>query len=167
MSSASRRPDVAWRAAFGWASAAAAQAGGGDYHARFEELCGRCHGHSGPFARETLEIVEDRLVGRATGRPVEAFLRRHPGGLSSADSRMFHDVMYRQVQSGGVYRQRCAICHGRAVEMAARDLAIIDGHLVVRYGGRSVRELLGEHGRLEPDEIDIVHQALSEIVGTR
>lgn len=145
-----------------WQSQAPAQAGEPDSHARFEALCGECHGHSGPFARDQLEIVDGRLVGRSSGRPVEAFLRRHPGGLSSADIRLFHDVMYRQVQSGGVFAERCAICHGRAVELAATDLIVSDGVLLMRYSGMPVRDILRGHGRLGPEEIEIVYRALFE-----
>ncbi len=145
-----------------WQSRASAQADEQDSHARFEALCGECHGHSGPFARDHLEIADGRLVGRSSGRPVEAFLRRHPGGLSSTDIRLFHDVMYRQVESGGIFAERCAICHGRAVELAAANLIITDGVLLMRYSGMPVRDILRDHGRLRPEEIEFVYRALFE-----
>ena len=145
-----------------WQSRVSAQADEPDSHARFEALCGQCHGHSGPFARDRLEIVDGRLVGRSSGRPVEAFLRRHPGGLSSADIRLFYDAMYRQVQSGGIFAERCAICHGRAVELAATNLIVTDGVLLMRYSGMPVRDILRVHGRLRPEEIEFVYQALFE-----
>lgn len=145
----------------------AAMADGIEYHTRFEAQCGRCHGHSGPFARDRLEIVDGRLVGRGTVRPVESFLRRHPGGLSEADIEMYRQVMYRQVEAGGVFADRCAVCHGRAVELAAAHLALANDVLLIRYRGIPVEDFLKGHGRLEAREIDIVYRALRDIVETR
>ncbi len=149
------------------APSAAAQSDGVDYHRRFESLCGPCHGHSGPFARHSLEIVNGTLVGRTTGVPVQRFLRRHPGGLTQADIARFRDVMHRQVEAGGVFQDRCAICHGRAVELAAANLVFANGDLLIRYSRVPVRGYLANHGRLEPREIEIVHQALLEAVARR
>lgn len=147
--------------------AGAAQSDDSDYHSRFHALCGRCHGHSGPFARDRLAIVNGELVGRATGRPVERFLRRHPGGLSTADITLFRDVMQRQVEAGSLFQDNCAICHGRAVELAAANLGISEGELRIRYSGKSVRDFLAGHGRLGDREIEIVHRALYEITEGR
>ena len=150
-----------------WILAGPAQSDEAGYHSRFEALCGRCHGHSGPFARDRLAIVDGQLVGRATGRRVEGFLRRHPGGLSAADIALFRDVMRRQVEAGGVFQDRCAICHGQAVELAAANLAIFESELRIRYSGEAVRDYLTGHGRLDDREIEIVHQALYEITKGR
>ena len=137
------------------------------YHARFEAECGRCHGHSGAFSRDRLEIVDGQLVGRESGRLVERFLQRHPGGLTPADITLFRDVMYRQVEAGGLFREQCAICHGRAVELAAANLGITDGVLIIRYDKTPVRDFLATHGRLNEREIEIVHRALYEITDGR
>lgn len=137
------------------------------YHARFEAECGRCHGHSGAFSRDRLEIVDGQLVGRESGRLVERFLQRHPGGLTPADITLFRDVMYRQVEAGGVFREQCAICHGRAVELAAANLGITDGVLLIRYDRTPVRDFLANHGRMNEREIEIVHRALYEITDGR
>ncbi len=150
-----------------WISAGPAHSDEADYHTRFEAECGRCHGHSGPFARDRLSIVDGVLVGLATGRPVERFLRRHPGGLAPADIALFHDVMRRQVEAGGLFQDNCAICHGQAVELAAANLAILEGELRIRYSGETVRAFLTGHGRLDDREIEIVHRALYEITAGR
>ena len=150
-----------------WTLAGTAQSEESDYHSRFHALCGRCHEHSGPFARDRLAIVDGVLVGRATNRPVERFLRRHPGGLSAADITLFRDVMQRQVEAGSLFQDKCAICHGRAVELAAANLAVADGVLRIRYSGDAVRDYLTGHGRLNNREIDIVHRALREITEGR
>ncbi|MDH3664441.1 MAG: hypothetical protein OEU92_31245, partial [Alphaproteobacteria bacterium] len=42
----------------------AAQSQPVDPHMLFEEQCGRCHGHAGTFARETLTIEDGEVVGR-------------------------------------------------------------------------------------------------------
>lgn len=150
-----------------WPLAGPARSQEPDYHSRFESECGRCHGHSGPFARASLEIVDGRLVGRATGAPVEQFLQRHPGGLAPADIARFGEVLRRQVEAGGVFSERCAICHGRAVELAAANLAVRDGVLLIRYSGVPVRDYLATHGRLDARDIDIVHRALQDIAARR
>ena len=137
------------------------------YHARFEAECGRCHGHSGGFSRDRLEIVDGQLVGRERGRLVERFLQRHPGGLTPADITLFRDVMYRQVEAGGLFREQCAICHGRAVELAAANLGITDGVLLIRYDRTPVRDFLTIHGPLNEREIEIVYRALYEITDGR
>ena len=150
-----------------WMIAGTVQSDESDYHSRFHALCGGCHAHSGPFARGRLAIVDGQLVGRATGRPVERFLRRHPGGLSTAEIALFRDVMQRQVEAGSLFQDKCAICHGRAVELAAANLGISEGELRIRYNGETVRDFLTDHGRLDDREIEIVHRALYEITAGR
>ena len=155
---------IALTSFFPAATALAQEAG---YHARFEAECGRCHGHSGAFARDRLEIVDGQLVGRESGRLVERFLEGHPGGLTQADIALFRDVMYRQVEAGGLFREKCAVCHGRAVELAAANLGITEGVLIIRYNKTPVRDFLTSHGRLSVREIEIVHRALYEITDGR
>ena len=147
--------------------AGTAQSDETDYHSRFHALCGRCHEHSGPFARDRLAVVDGELVGRATGRPIESFLRRHPGGLTAADIALFGSVMQRQVEAGSLFQDKCAICHGRAVELAAAHLGISNGVLRIRYSGDAVRDFLAVHGRLNDREVEIVHRALYEITEGR
>ena len=43
----------------------------------FKEKCAGCHGSAAAFARESLEMREGVLSGRASGRPVRDYLQRH------------------------------------------------------------------------------------------
>jgi len=47
----------------------------------FKEKCSECHGSASEFARKALTLRNGVLVGRASQRPVQDYLRRH-GGLA-------------------------------------------------------------------------------------
>lgn len=47
----------------------------------FKEKCSECHGAASEFARKALLMKDGTLTGRASGRPVQDYLRRH-GGLA-------------------------------------------------------------------------------------
>jgi len=47
----------------------------------FMEKCSRCHGSASNFARQALAMKDDSLIGRASQRPVQDYLRSH-GGLA-------------------------------------------------------------------------------------
>lgn len=47
----------------------------------FKENCSGCHGSASEFARQSLLLRDGVLTGRASGRPVQDYLRRH-GGLA-------------------------------------------------------------------------------------
>lgn len=49
----------------------------------FKQNCASCHGPASEFARRSLTLREGVLTGRASGRPVEQYLRTH-GGLPPA-----------------------------------------------------------------------------------
>ena len=48
----------------------------------FRERCAGCHGNAAEFARQSLAMKDGQLIGRASQRPVQDYLRRH-GGLAS------------------------------------------------------------------------------------
>lgn len=52
---------------------------------RFRTHCAGCHGSAAEFARRSLALRNDVLIGKATGRPVVQTLREH-GGLAPADA---------------------------------------------------------------------------------
>lgn len=47
----------------------------------FKEKCSECHGSASDFARKALAMQDGTLIGRASQRPVQDYLRRH-GGLA-------------------------------------------------------------------------------------
>ena len=58
--------------------------------------------------------------------------------------------------SGGVYRNKCLHCHGRAVGFVRGRIALEDGRLVGRNSGRDIATFLQSHGRLQGDELATV-----------
>ena len=141
----------------------AAPASALDFHALFEARCLACHGHAGPFVREYLRLDGDRVT-RGNGRPLAPFLARHSGGLSDEEIALFLRVFARQIASGGLYRDRCEICHDRARELARLELVIREGRLVGRYTGRDIAGFLTWHGRLDAAEAALMTEALIEIL---
>jgi hypothetical protein len=132
-----------------------------DPHALFEQRCGRCHGHAGELARDKLAIVGDTLRGRSSGQELVPFLRRHGGGVNTAEAAALLDMFTRQVEAGGLFQERCRICHDPASGFARRTLIIDDdGRLRGRYTGNDIAEFLARHGRLRPEAIDPVVRML-------
>ena len=148
-------------------SAPAGQAGEPDFHALFENRCLSCHGHAGPFVRETLVMRDGVLTGRS-GRPVETVLRRHAGGLDEAERALFIEVFEKQLAAGGLYEARCRFCHDRARDFARLELIEREGVLLGRYSGRDIAGFLNTHARLTPAEAAALTEALRGVLaGTR
>lgn len=129
----------------------APMAGAADFHQLFEERCLNCHGHSGPFVSQTLQIDEGRIVGRS-GQPVTEFLQTHAGGLDDDTLALFLRNFRHQIESGSLFRTKCMTCHDRAYEFTRLNLSLKDGTLVGRYTGRNIADFLRTHGRLTPEE---------------
>ena len=131
-----------------------------DFHELFEERCAGCHGHAGNFARTSLELVEGKLRGRESGRAIAPFLRTHRGGLDAEQAALFTAVFAEQVESGGLFFERCAICHQRARSLVRGRLILEDGRLRGRYSGYDIRTFLEGHGRSTPEEAALFYDAL-------
>ena len=142
-------------------------AGALDYHELFEARCGACHGHAGDLARATLVIVDGALEGRETGHDIRAFLPTHYGGLSTAEAAVLHDMLFRQVEAGGFFKERCAICHLRARDLAKASLIVVGDTLRGRYSGRDMAAFLPGHGRLDAEEAAFIHDVLLRIAQGR
>ena len=138
-----------------------------DFHELFERRCAACHGHAGDFARESLVIVEGELRGRESGRPVRAFLATHRGGLAPETAALFTEVLFRQVESGGLFQTHCAICHVRARDLVQARLIVVDGRLLGRYSGADMGVFLRGHGRATEEEADRLYDALLGIARGR
>lgn len=135
-------------------------ASGLDFHALFESRCGGCHGHAGPFVSASLARRDNRLVSRRTGTDVRQFLAGHFGNPSEAERDLLLRGFALQVESGGLYRRKCYICHKDAKSLARLELILRDELLVGRYSGRSIAAFLEHHGRLAPDERAVIHRML-------
>ncbi len=138
-----------------------------DYHDLFEARCGACHEHAGDLARDTLIVVDGKLVGRETDNDIRTFLSAHYGGLSVDESAVLYDMLFRQVAAAGFFRERCSICHLRARDLAKANLIAVGSELRGRYSGRDMAAFLPGHGRLDAEEADFIHDALLRIVRGR
>lgn len=133
-----------------------------DPHAVFEKRCSRCHEqHGGDFAQKTLTLTPDgKLLGKKTAVRVEEFLADHFGKPSEYDIAALVDMFTRQLRSGGLFKQKCRVCHTNAKRLARTKLMLRDGQLVGRFTARKMREFLARHGRLEGDEVETIRAML-------
>ena len=138
-----------------------------DFHALFEERCAGCHGHAGGFARETLVLEAGALRGRESGRAIAPFLRTHRGGLSAEETALFTAVFVEQIESGGLFLERCAVCHRRARGLVKGHLILEEGRLRGRYSGYDTRAFLEGHGRATAKEAALLYDALLGIARGR
>jgi mono/diheme cytochrome c family protein len=138
----------------------AAAAGSSDPHALFEQQCGACHGHAGQLARDALVVVGGQLRTRSSNLELGQFLRRHSRSLSEEGAAVLQDMFLRQIEFGGLFQERCRICHDRASQLARKELIIEGDRLRGRYSGRDIREFLLGHGRLTPEEAETVDRML-------
>ncbi|MGI9508937.1 MAG: hypothetical protein ACR2QJ_06275 [Geminicoccaceae bacterium] len=132
-----------------------------DPHWLFEEKCGRCHEHSGTFAREKLTIENGEVVGLRSGKLALKTLASHFGKLSDADAGLIVDMFRRQIESGGLYESKCRFCHDPAKDLARQTLILRNGQLTGRYSGRSIEKFLSYHGRLVGDELAVMLDMLA------
>jgi mono/diheme cytochrome c family protein len=132
-----------------------------DLHRLFEQRCQSCHGHAGDFAREHLSIVDGVLRGRTPN--LRRFLERHHGPRTAAEADALYRMFFRQVEAGGRFKQRCAICHDSAANLARDRLIVVDGTLRGRYTGRDIRAFLLDHGRLDAKDAAFFYDALLQV----
>ena len=139
----------------------AAFAQAGDPHALYEQRCAKCHNpHAGVFVAESLERIEGRVVGRDSGRELQSFLARGHGRLTPAEVDTMVAHLTSILAAGGLFREKCLICHGRAVGLARLELIMREARLTGRYSGRDIAVFLAVHGRLEPHEVPTIVQML-------
>ena len=133
-----------------------------DPHAVYEERCARCHAeHSGDFSRKTMIAGPDgELVGRETGKPVRGFLAHHRGNPSQGEIAALMEMFTLQLKTGGLYKDKCGICHTSAKRLARVRLDVRDGVLIDRVTGRDVTAFLFVHGRLDGDEARLIDDML-------
>ncbi len=131
-----------------------------DPHTLFETRCGRCHDHAGDLARETLIIENGELVSKKNGRRLLDFLPGHFGKLTDDEISVLSEVFQRQVESGGLYQEKCRHCHEPARILANRNLILHDGELFGRYTDDDIKRVLTYHGRLSEVEQTIIYDML-------
>lgn len=143
-----------------WLAGTAAAADGP--HALFEDRCGRCHGHAGPFVAKAIVLREGEAVTRQDGEPLAAFLRGHRGRLTADEVALLTAHMTRIAERNGLFRAKCGACHENARQLAHDRLILRDGRVMGRYSDRDMAEFLPTHGRATAAEAAIILAMLRE-----
>lgn len=139
-----------------------------DPHVIYESRCAGCHApHAGDFVLDSLTMDDNILVGRKSGHSVEAFLLSGHGRLSPEETAALLDHLLFIQQSGGLFKDKCGICHSRMVDLARTHLIERDGVIYGRYSGRNIPDFLQGHGRLHGDEIPVILSAFQRQLDTR
>lgn len=139
-----------------------------DPHALYEARCVRCHPpHAGEFVPSALERDEHgTIIGKHRGAAIDDLLVNGHGRLSEEEVPVMLDHLTRIFELGSLFRNRCLICHDRAVDLARGRLILRDGALTGRYSGRDIAAFLATHGRLSADEVGPVVDMLTRQIAT-
>lgn len=139
-----------------------------DPHRIYENSCSGCHSpHSGDFVWDELNVSDGVLVGARSGRAVEIYLRSGHGGVTpdKAEVLLAHFRIIRD--SGGIFIEKCRICHVTAVELVRNNLILDEGKLTGRYTGRDIGAFLDGHGRLSPEEVSEMLSVLTRVANSQ
>lgn len=126
-----------------------------DPHQVYEQRCGGCHtAHAGDFAGDYLVRSQGKLLTRKSSRELREFLGGGHCKLTAEEIDALSVHFENILKSGGLFQDKCRICHDRAVDLARHNLILREGKLTGRYSGRDIAEFLQDHGRLQQDEIE-------------
>ncbi|MBI2242359.1 MAG: hypothetical protein HYU59_16350 [Magnetospirillum gryphiswaldense] len=134
-----------------------------DLHALWDGQCGACHGHAGDFARSSLEIRNDQLVGKASGRPVAEYLVVHNGGYSVPQIVALRTMLTAQVQTTPEFQTHCGGCHDSAAQVLRDWVVMRDGRLFGRQSGQDLEQFLIRHGGADADSRGRIIQSLTRV----
>lgn len=138
-----------------------------DPHGLYEQRCSGCHSaHAGQFVHDKLERLDEEIVGRETGRELRSFLTAGHGNLAPSEIDAMVAHLAAILGRGALFREKCLICHGRAVTLARSELILRDGRLVGRYSGRDIAAFLQNHGRLDLAQIPAIVEMLERQLST-
>lgn len=144
-------------------TALAAPAAALDLHALWDGQCGACHGHAGDFARASLELRNEQLVGKASGRPVADYLVGHNGGYSPAQIAALRTMLIAQVQTAPEFQIHCGGCHDNAAQLLRDWVVVRDGRLIGRQSGQDLADFLSRHGGADAASRHIIIQSLTRL----
>lgn len=127
-------------------------------HTLYETRCAGCHEpHAREFAQKSLDLKDGRVFLKGTDKALAEFLTRHPRKpLSKEDAETLDRQLAAMLQTGFLFQEKCVSCHERASVLARLRLIERDGKLLGRYTGRDIAGFMLEHGRLTPDEAEII-----------
>lgn len=129
-----------------------------DPHAIYEKRCAGCHE---PHARELVSTRLKRVDSKAWledgSKTLGDALKSHPTPpLANSEQTILVDHMTAMLATGFIFGEKCAGCHGRAVQFARDNLTERDGALVSAKSGRDVTKFLATHGYARPAEIPTI-----------
>jgi len=138
-----------------------------DPHRLYEEHCAGCHArHAGVFVQSSLSRADQEVVGRRSGKGLRSFLAAGHGNLAPRDVDVVVAHLVSVLDGGGLFREKCLMCHSRAVGLARGRLILSDGKLVGRYTGRDIEAFMENHGRLEGAEVSTIVRMLQRQLAT-
>ncbi|MCA1907376.1 MAG: hypothetical protein LDL39_03345 [Magnetospirillum sp.] len=143
--------------------ALAAPAAALDLHALWDGQCIGCHGHAGDFARTSLEIRNNQLMGKKSARSVAEYLVVHNGGYSPAQISALRTMLTAQVQTAPEFQIHCGGCHDNAAQVLRDWVMVRDGRLIGRQSGQDLAEFLNHHGGADADSRRIIIQSLTRL----
>ncbi len=98
---------------------AASRAQSLDPHELYEGRCAGCHApHAGEFVPEALVRRDGGIFGRDSGKELRAFLAGGHGRLAPPEVDAMVAHLAAILEAGGLYRDKCLVCHDRAVVLA-------------------------------------------------
>ena len=136
---------------------------GTDLHWLWDNRCAECHGHSADFARQFLHISDGQLQGAHPARDLKLFLRNHYSPTAEVDA--IYSMLLAQVTTAPRFKAECSNCHDSASWFIRNSIIVQDGELVSRYSGKSVREFMQTHRKLDRDDIEFFMNLLTRVAG--
>jgi hypothetical protein len=134
-----------------------------DLHQLWDQRCGGCHGHAGPFARKSLTAADGVLRGKTDGRDIRLLLDKHNGGYGKDDIAAIYDMLLAQVRTPNLFKAKCGQCHATAAQLVREQVVARDGVLYGRYSQRRLADYLPRHGHLSPSESKTLLDALARV----
>ena len=95
-------------------------AGGIDLHRLWENHCGDCHGHAGPFARKYLTVSEGVLQGRHHVDDLRQFMQNHYVVENEVDA--VFNMLLAQAATPPRFMEECSNCHDTAADFVRDTL---------------------------------------------
>lgn len=132
-----------------------------DLHRLWDDRCAACHGHSGDFSRKFLRVSDGELQGWHHVHALRQFLANHYVSDNEVDA--VYDMLLAQAKSPPRFKNECSECHDSAANFVRHSMEFSTGVLVSRKTGRPVREFLGYHMKLSPDDVRFFADLLTRV----
>ncbi len=132
-----------------------------DLHWLWDDRCRSCHGHSAEFARKFLSVSSGKLKGKHHVDDLRQFLNNHY--LTSQFVDDIYSMLLARLSHPPRFKDECSSCHQEAASLVRDKLLFREGVLSIRKSGKSVREFLGNHRRLNDDDVKFYTDLITRI----